>query len=122
MKAVYIAEPGGPEKLIYGDRPDPEAGPGEVVVRVRGTAINRADFGLRFNGSPSCRGLSRILTLDARGSGARSRRSLAAMMHMVHHGGRRGVVEHTFELAEAGKAHEVIAGRDFFGKLVLRVP
>jgi hypothetical protein len=28
----------------------------------------------------------------------------------------------TFELAEAGKAHEVIEGRDFFGKLVLRVP
>jgi hypothetical protein len=28
----------------------------------------------------------------------------------------------SFELAEAGKAHEVMAGRDFFAKLVLRVP
>ena len=28
----------------------------------------------------------------------------------------------TFELAEAGKAHEVLAGRNFFGGLVLRVP
>jgi len=44
MKAVYISEPGGPEKLIYGNRPDPEAGPGEVVVRVRDTAINPADI------------------------------------------------------------------------------
>ena len=60
--------------------------------------------------------------LMAKGIGARSRRSFAAMMHMVHHGGLRGVVDRTFELAEAGKAHEVIAGRDFFGKLVLRVP
>jgi len=47
MKAVYIAEPGGPEKLIFGDRPDPEAGPGEVVVRVRGTAVNHADLAIR---------------------------------------------------------------------------
>jgi NADPH:quinone reductase-like Zn-dependent oxidoreductase len=63
---------------------------------------------------------SRPLTLM--GSGARSRRSFAAMMHMVHHGGLRGVVGRTFELAEAATAHEVMAGRDFFGKLVLRVP
>src|SRR5262249_57128184 len=63
---------------------------------------------------------SRPLTLM--GSGARSRRSFAAMMHMVHHGGLRGVVGQTFDLAEAARAHEVMAGRDFFGKLVLRVP
>jgi NADPH:quinone reductase-like Zn-dependent oxidoreductase len=56
------------------------------------------------------------------GSGARSRRSFAAMMHMVHRGGLRGVVGRTFELAQACKAREVTAGRDFFGKLVLRVP
>jgi NADPH:quinone reductase-like Zn-dependent oxidoreductase len=60
--------------------------------------------------------------LTLMGSGARSRRSFAAMMHMVHHGALRGVVDRTFELVEAAKAHEVIAGRDFFGKLVLRVP
>jgi NADPH:quinone reductase len=47
VKAVYITEPGGPEMLIYGDRPDPEAGPGEVGVRVRATANNRADISLR---------------------------------------------------------------------------
>ena len=63
---------------------------------------------------------SRPLTLM--GSGARSRRSFAAMMHMVHHGGLRGVVGRTFDLAEAPAAHEVMRGRDFFGKLVLRVP
>jgi len=63
---------------------------------------------------------SRPLTLM--GSGARSRRSFAAMMHMAHYGGLRGVVGQTFDLSEAAKAHEVMTGRDFFGKLVLRVP
>jgi NADPH:quinone reductase-like Zn-dependent oxidoreductase len=60
--------------------------------------------------------------LTLMGSGARSRRSFAAMMHMVAYGGLRGVVGRTFDLWEAAKAHEVMAGRDFFGKLVLRVP
>ncbi len=27
MKAVYLEEPGGPEAMIYGDRPDPEVAP-----------------------------------------------------------------------------------------------
>ena len=63
---------------------------------------------------------SRPLTLM--GSGARSRRSFAAMMHMVHHGGLHGVVGRVFELADTARAHEVMTGRDFFGKLVLRVP
>ena len=56
------------------------------------------------------------------GSGARSRRSFAAMMHMARYGGLRGVVGRVFDLADTAKAHEVMAGRDFFGKLVLRVP
>jgi NADPH:quinone reductase-like Zn-dependent oxidoreductase len=32
------------------------------------------------------------------------------------------VGDHTFELADAAKAHAVMTGRDFFGKLVLQVP
>jgi NADPH:quinone reductase-like Zn-dependent oxidoreductase len=70
MKAVYIAETGGPEKLIFGDRPDPQAGPGEVVIRVRATALNHADLSLR-NGRSSTGGLPRILGLDIAGEVAR---------------------------------------------------
>ncbi len=44
MKAVGIAEPGGPEVLELVDRPDPEAGPDDVLVGVRATALNRADL------------------------------------------------------------------------------
>src|ERR1700682_4574651 len=60
MKAIYITEPGGPEKLIFGDRPDPEAGAGEVIVRVRATALNHAGLAIRA-GRSATGGLPRIL-------------------------------------------------------------
>ncbi len=43
MKATYIERQGGPEVLTYGDLPDPSPGPGEVVIRVRATALNHLD-------------------------------------------------------------------------------
>lgn len=66
MKAVYIDQHGGPEVLIYGDRPEPEAGPGEVMLRVHGSALNRLDMGLRAGGG--YRGsLPRIMGCDIAG-------------------------------------------------------
>jgi putative PIG3 family NAD(P)H quinone oxidoreductase len=44
MKAITIPEPGGPEALTWTDVPDPEPGPGEVLVEVVATAVNRADL------------------------------------------------------------------------------
>lgn len=44
MKAAYFAEHGGPEKLIYGERPDPVINAGEVLVRVRACALNFLDI------------------------------------------------------------------------------
>jgi NADPH:quinone reductase-like Zn-dependent oxidoreductase len=87
--------------------------PGGRLVITGTTAGSQIPFDLRVL-------QSRPLTLM--GSGGRSRRSFAAMMHVVHYGGLRGVVGRTFEMAETARAHEVMAGRDFFGKLVLRVP
>jgi putative PIG3 family NAD(P)H quinone oxidoreductase len=43
VKAVTILEPGGPEVLVWTDVPDPEAGPGEVLIDVVASAVNRAD-------------------------------------------------------------------------------
>ncbi len=43
MKAAYIEKFGGPEVLIYGDLPDPVAGPGQVVVDTVAASINGAD-------------------------------------------------------------------------------
>jgi putative PIG3 family NAD(P)H quinone oxidoreductase len=41
MRALVITEPG---RLDVQDRPDPTPGPGEVLVRVRGAGLNRADL------------------------------------------------------------------------------
>jgi NADPH:quinone reductase len=43
VKALLSNEPGGPEMLRLSDVPDPQAGPGELLVRVRGAAINYPD-------------------------------------------------------------------------------
>ena len=44
MRAIVLREHGGPEKLVLeNDFPDPQAGPGEVVVRVRATSLNYHD-------------------------------------------------------------------------------
>ena len=47
MRAVGVTEFGGPEALRVVELPDPEAGPGEVRIRVRAAAVNPTDTGLR---------------------------------------------------------------------------
>ncbi len=47
MKAALIEKNGGPEVLIYGDLPDPVAGPGEVVVDIHAASVNAADWKAR---------------------------------------------------------------------------
>src|SRR5215213_2481935 len=44
MKAVVINRFGGPEVLEIEDVPAPQPGPGEILVHVRSTALNRADL------------------------------------------------------------------------------
>ena len=44
MKAIVIARPGGPEVLELRDVPTPEPGADQVLVRVRASALNRADL------------------------------------------------------------------------------
>jgi putative PIG3 family NAD(P)H quinone oxidoreductase len=43
MRAVVITHPGGPEVLRLEEVPDPEPGPGEVLVGVAAAGLNRAD-------------------------------------------------------------------------------
>ncbi|SHL60567.1 NAD(P)H-quinone oxidoreductase [Actinacidiphila paucisporea] len=43
MRAITIAEPGGPDALVLADVPDPVPGAGEVLVEVVASAVNRAD-------------------------------------------------------------------------------
>lgn len=52
MKAVVIVKPGGPEVLRLEDRPKPEPGIGQIRVRVRTSALNRADLMQREGNYP----------------------------------------------------------------------
>ena len=51
MKALYFEEHGGTDKLIYGDRPEPEPGWGKVRVRLKAAALNHLDLFV-LNGMP----------------------------------------------------------------------
>jgi putative PIG3 family NAD(P)H quinone oxidoreductase len=44
MRAVIVREAGGPEVLSIREVPDPQPGPDDVLVRVRASALNRADL------------------------------------------------------------------------------
>jgi NADPH:quinone reductase-like Zn-dependent oxidoreductase len=65
VKAIRIHEDGGPEVLRYEDVPDPEPGPGEVLVRVRAASLNHLDVWVR-KGMPSVP-KPRILGADGAG-------------------------------------------------------
>ena len=50
MLAITIPAPGGPEVLTLSEVPDPEPGPGQVLLDVAATAVNRADVLQRRGG------------------------------------------------------------------------
>ncbi|OZV77877.1 NADPH:quinone oxidoreductase [Micromonospora echinospora] len=67
MRAITIPEPGGPEALRWSEVPDPEPGPGEVVVAVRASAVNRADLLQRQGHYPPPPGASAYPGLECAG-------------------------------------------------------
>jgi putative PIG3 family NAD(P)H quinone oxidoreductase len=67
MRAVIAPDPGGPEALVVADRPDPTPGPGELVLDMTATAVNRADTLQRQGGYPPPPGASDVLGLECSG-------------------------------------------------------
>ena len=53
MRAAVITEPGGPEVFRVQEVEDPVAGPDEVLVEVKASALNRADLLQRQGGYPA---------------------------------------------------------------------
>ena len=47
MKAAYIHETGGPDKIVYGDLPDPQPTGAQVLVKVGAVAVNPIDTYIR---------------------------------------------------------------------------
>jgi putative PIG3 family NAD(P)H quinone oxidoreductase len=67
MRAVVYDQPGDPEVMHIAEVPDPVPAPGEVLLRVRATALNRADLLQRRGFYPPPPGVSPILGMEASG-------------------------------------------------------
>ncbi|WP_203337554.1 NAD(P)H-quinone oxidoreductase [Nocardioides limicola] len=68
MRAVIASQPGGPEVLTIAEVPDPTPGPGEVLLEVIATAINRADTLQRRGFYPPPPGVTDIIGLECTGT------------------------------------------------------
>ena len=67
MKAVEITAYGAPDVLRLGERPDPVAGPGELLIRVAASGINRPDVLQRTGNYPVPPGASDLPGLEVAG-------------------------------------------------------
>ena len=67
MRAVEITSFGAPGVLKLGQRPDPQAGPGEMLVRVAASGVNRPDVLQRTGNYPVPPGASDIPGLEVAG-------------------------------------------------------
>lgn len=68
MHAIKIQEPGGPDMLVWSEVPDPEPGPGEVIVDVRASGVNRGDILQRQGHYPPPPGASPYPGLECSGT------------------------------------------------------
>ncbi len=68
MRAITQATSGGPDTLRWTDVPDPVAAPGEVVLDVVATAVNRADILQRQGLYPPPAGAPEYLGLECSGT------------------------------------------------------
>lgn len=68
MRAVTQTSPGGPETLTVTELPDPVPGPGEVLIAVAATAVNRADLLQRRGFYAPPPGASEIIGLECSGT------------------------------------------------------
>jgi putative PIG3 family NAD(P)H quinone oxidoreductase len=67
MRVVEIARPGGPDVLTPAERPLPEPGHGEILIRVAAAGVNRPDALQRAGSYPVPPGASDLPGLEAAG-------------------------------------------------------
>ena len=68
MKAIVIKEFGGPEVLQVADIEMPAVGPGQVLIKVEATSVNRPDIVQREGNYPPPPGESDVLGLEVSGT------------------------------------------------------
>ena len=120
MKAIVVQTLGEAEVMHLGEVPDPVPDRGEVLVRTRATAVNRADTLQRRGLYPPPPGTSEIIGMEvageveALGEGVDWVRTGDRVMALLAGGGYA-------EIAEAAAAHRAMESGENVGKLVLRV-
>lgn len=67
MKAIVVRQPGASDQLEVGEVAKPQANSDELLVRVKATALNRADILQREGRYPAPKGASPILGLEMAG-------------------------------------------------------
>lgn len=68
MRAAVVQEFGGPEVLVWAERPDPRPGPRDVVVAVEAAGVNRADLLFRSGNYHRGPALPAVPGLEAAGT------------------------------------------------------
>jgi NADPH:quinone reductase len=112
MRAVGVTTFGGPDALHVMDLPDPQAGPGEVRIRVHAAAVNPTDTVLRSGGRadrlkdvppPHVPGMDVAGVVDQVGdpAGAGLRPGDHVMAIVVPHGSHGGYAERVVVPAES---------------------
>lgn len=118
MRAAYINELGGPERIHVGDLPDPTPGPGEVLVRVQASAVDAVDTFVRSGAYatptpfPFVIGRDLVGVVEAVGEGVTSYVvGDPVWCNSLGHGGRQGAAA---ELAVVGedRLYRLPAGSD----------
>jgi synaptic vesicle membrane protein VAT-1 len=108
MRAIWIMRSGGPEALAVRETPDPEAGPGQVRVRVHAAGLNFAEVMARQGlypdaPKPPCVvGYEVAGVVDALGDGVVEPRIGRRVMALVRFGGHADTV-----CAPAGQVLEI---------------
>jgi len=113
MKAIVVDQPGGPEVMHLGEVADPEPGPGDVLLRVAGAGVNRADLLQRMGFYPPPPGASEVLGMEAAGQVVATGADVSEwhagdrVMALVEGGGYAGLLS-----APAGQVMAVPVGID----------
>lgn len=68
MRAIICHEPGDPDALVWTEVADPVPAPGEVLIDVAASAVNRADLLQRQGNYPPPPGASDIIGLECSGT------------------------------------------------------
>jgi len=109
VKAIGVTEFGGPDALHVVELPDPQAGPGQVRIRVHAAAVNPTDTGLRSGARatdvppPYVPGMDVAGVLDQIGPDTRTdlQVGLDVMAIVVPHGQTGGYAERVVVPAES---------------------